>query len=56
MVQVYFLEFKKYRESNKLWYTNMKEISYQISKDKIGRVRILEGVVSEPEVFYGKNN
>ena len=48
-------EFKKYREDNKLWVTYVKEINYQITDEEIGRVRIVDGVVSEPEVFYGKN-
>ena len=48
-------EFKKYREDNKLWATYVKEINYQITDEEIGRVRIVDGVVSEPEVFYGKN-
>ena len=47
-------EFKKYREENKLWTTYIKEINYQIADEEIGRVRIVDGVVSEPEVFYGK--
>jgi len=47
-------EFKAYREKNKLWITYVKEINYQITDEKIGRVRILDGVVSEPEVFYSK--
>ena len=48
-------EFKKYREDNKLWTTYVKEINYQISDDEIGRVRILDGIVSEPESFYSKS-
>jgi type I restriction enzyme M protein len=48
-------EFKKYREDNKLWATYVKEINYQITDEEIGRVRIVDGVVSEPEVFYGKS-
>lgn len=48
-------EFKKYREENKLWATYAKEINYQITDDVIGRVRILDNVLSEPEVFYGKS-
>ncbi|MEI7670257.1 MAG: N-6 DNA methylase, partial [Pseudomonadota bacterium] len=48
-------EFKTYREKNKLWTTYIKEIKYQISNDEIGRVRIVDGVVSEPEVFYSKS-
>ncbi|HEV8081548.1 MAG TPA: N-6 DNA methylase [Chitinophagaceae bacterium] len=48
-------EFKNYREKNKLWKTYIKEISYQIADEEIGRVRIVDGIVSEPEVFYGKS-
>lgn len=48
-------EFKKYREENKLWATYAREINYQITDDVIGRVRILDNVLSEPEVFYGKS-
>lgn len=47
-------EFKKYRQQKQLWATLTKEISYQIQEEQIGRIRILEGVVSEPEIFYGK--
>lgn len=48
-------EFKEYRKKNKLWTNYIKEIKYQVSDDEIGRVRILDGVVSEPEVFYNKS-
>lgn len=48
------IEFKTYREQNKLWINYLKEINYQIEDKEIGRVRIVDGVVSEPEVFYGK--
>jgi type I restriction enzyme M protein len=48
-------EFKTYREKNKLWTTYIKEINYQIADEEIGRVRIVDGVVSEPEVFYNKS-
>jgi type I restriction enzyme M protein len=48
-------EFKTYREKNKLWTTYRKEINYQIADKEIGRVRIIDGVVSEPEVFYNKS-
>lgn len=48
-------EFKTYREKNKLWTTYIKEINYQIADKEIGRVRIVDGVVSEPEVFYNKS-
>ena len=47
-------EYKVYREINKLWASLIKEITYQINDDKIGRVIVLDGIVSEPEVFYGK--
>ena len=47
-------EFKEYRKKNKLWTNYIKEINYQIADDEIGRVRILDGVVSEPEAFYNK--
>ena len=45
-------EFKAYRVKTKLWNSIVKEISYQIADEKIGRVRIVDGMVSEPEVFY----
>lgn len=48
-------EFKTYREKNKLWSNYIKEINYQIEEEEIGRVRIVDGVVSEPEVFYNKS-
>jgi type I restriction enzyme M protein len=48
------VEFKAYREANKLWTNYVKEINYQITDEEIGRVRIVDGVVSEPEVFYFK--
>jgi len=47
-------EFKAYREKAKLWDTMIKEISYQVSDYEIGRVRIVDGLASEPEVLYGK--
>ncbi len=47
-------EFSAYRIANKLWVNETKEIKYQISDDIIGRVRIVDGAVSEPEIFYGK--
>lgn len=45
-------EFKKHREENELWHIPIKEITYPIAKDYISRVRIYDGVVSEPEAFY----
>lgn len=47
-------EFSAYRIANKLWVNETKEIKYQINDDIIGRVRIVDGAVSEPEMFYGK--
>ena len=47
-------EFKTYRENNKLWTNSIKKINHQIADEEIGRVRVFDGVVSEPEVFYGK--
>ena len=47
-------EFKNYREKNRLWTTLIKEINYEIINDEIGRVRIIDGIASEPESFYGK--
>ncbi|MBI2281854.1 MAG: N-6 DNA methylase [Bacteroidetes bacterium] len=47
-------EFKTYREKNKLWTIPIKEINYQIDDEEIGRVRVIDGIVSEPEVFYSK--
>ncbi|MDD4575165.1 MAG: N-6 DNA methylase, partial [Bacteroidales bacterium] len=48
-------EFKKYREENRLWTTYVKEINYQIANEDIGRIRIVDGIASEPEVFYSKS-
>jgi type I restriction enzyme M protein len=48
-------EFKKYREENRLWTTYVKEINYQIADEDIGRIRIVDGIASEPEVFYSKS-
>ena len=48
-------EFKTYREKNKLWTTSIKKINYQIADEDIRRVRIVDGVVSEPEAFYEKS-
>jgi type I restriction enzyme M protein len=47
-------EFTAYRIANKLWVNETKEIKYQITDDAIGRVRIVDGMVSEPEMFYGR--
>ena len=45
-------EFKAYREKEKLWNTKIKSISYQITDEEIGRIRIVDGLVSDPEIFY----
>jgi type I restriction enzyme M protein len=46
------IEFKKYREKNKLWDSIIKEVQYQYLDENIGRVRIVDGVASESEIFY----
>ena len=48
-------EFKKYRDKNKPWTIYEKEINYQITDEGIDRIRIVDGVVFDPEVFYGKS-
>lgn len=45
-------EFKQHRKANELWKIPIKEITYPVEKDYISRVRIYDGVVSEPESFY----
>lgn len=45
-------EFKKYKEENGLWTNLIKETEYQQINEKILRVRITEGLVAEPEIFY----
>ena len=45
-------EFKQHRVANELWRIPIKEITYPVEKDYISRVRIYNGVVSEPESFY----
>ncbi|WP_324756381.1 restriction endonuclease subunit M [Sphingobacterium thalpophilum] len=47
-------EFKTYKEQNQLWMNYTKEIKYQVTDEEIGRLSIINGVVSEPEVFYAK--
>lgn len=47
-------EFKTYKEQNQLWINYTKEIKYQVTDEEIGRLSIIDGVVSEPEVFYAK--
>ncbi len=45
------IEFKKYREANQLWTKHSKEIHYQIAENEIQRIRVVDGITSEPEVF-----
>jgi type I restriction enzyme M protein len=47
-------EFKAHKEQNQLWAKYTKEIKYQITDEEIGRLSIIDGVSSEPEVFYAK--
>ena len=47
-------EYTPYRKENHLWDVPTKEIKYNmVENDKIYRVRVLNGCVAEPEVFYG---
>lgn len=47
-------EYSPYRKENHLWDVPIKEIKYNmVENDKIYRVRIVNGKVAEPEVFYG---
>lgn len=47
-------EYTPYRKENHLWDVPIKEIKYNmVENDKIYRVRIVNGKVAEPEVFYG---
>ncbi len=45
-------EFLAYSQQKKLWENYTKEIEYQITDETISRLRIAEGIVSEPEIFY----
>ncbi|MGG5905378.1 N-6 DNA methylase [Sphingobacterium daejeonense] len=47
-------EFKSYKEQKQLWINYTKEIKYRIADEEIGRLSIIDGVVSEPEIFYAK--
>ena len=47
-------EFKMYRKNNKLWTNSSKKINYQIVRNEIGRVKIVDGVASESEIFFNK--
>jgi type I restriction enzyme M protein len=51
-------EFKSYRNQNQLWNNKFKKVKYEVLEDdKIYRIPITEdnSIVSEPEIFYGKN-
>ena len=51
-------EFKSYRNQNQLWDNKFKKVKYEVLEDdKIYRIPITEdnSIVSEPEIFYGKN-
>jgi type I restriction enzyme M protein len=47
-------EFKAYRKKNKLWTPLTKGTTYQIVKDQISRVEVVDGINSKPEIFYSK--
>ena len=51
-------EFKNYRKQNQLWSNKFKKVKYEVLEDdKIYRIPITDNnsIVSEPEIFYGKN-
>ena len=48
-------EFTKYRKENNLWNKRHANTSYQYNDGKMTRIREFDGMVSEPEVFYGKD-
>ena len=49
-------EFTKYRKENNLWNKRHANTSYQYNYDgKMTRIQEVDGIVCEPEVFYGKD-
>ena len=48
-------EYTKYRKENNLWDTRHANTSYQYNDGSMTRIREFDGMVSEPEVFYGKD-
>lgn len=49
-------EFTKYRKENNLWNKRHANTSYQYNYDgKMTRIQEIDGIVCEPEVFYGKD-
>ncbi len=50
-------EFTPYRKEMNLWEVPEKENKYELSGEGIiYRTKIVNGIVAEPEVFYGENN
>ncbi len=47
-------EFTKYRKENNLWNTRHANTSYHYNDGKMTRIQEVDGIVYEPEVFYGK--
>lgn len=48
-------EYTKYRKENNLWNTRHAKTSYQYNDGGMTRIREFDGIVSEPEMFYGKD-
>ncbi|MBE6340600.1 MAG: N-6 DNA methylase [Bacteroidales bacterium] len=48
-------EFTNYRKENNLWDTRHANTSYQYNDGSMTRIREFDGMVCEPEVFYGKD-
>lgn len=48
-------EYTKYRKENNLWNTRHVYTSYQYNDGGMTRIREFGGIVSEPEMFYGKD-
>ena len=48
-------EFTKYRKENNLWNKRHANTSYQYNDGKMTRIQEVDGIVCEPEVFYGKD-
>lgn len=48
-------EFTKYRKANNLWTNIVNSTTYRVDDDKVMRVRMTDGIVSEPETFYGNS-
>ena len=48
-------EFTPYRIANKLWNVPVKSVKYRTDEDgNIFRYRMMDDILSEPEVFYKK--